>query len=398
MRYIGNKTRLLAGIQEFMAGRGLRGGTLLDLFAGTTAVGRHFKRAGWRVYSNDWAAYSEVFGKAYLETNAVPRFRKLLERPFLRDAVDAAVVAPLAGNGPPETTALRAVVAWLNNWCPLEDGLFTRQFSPAGPMGRMYFTAENAAKIDGIRNRLEHWRRMGWIGPGEFHLLLAALIEAADRVANISGVYGAYLKHFQLSARRPLALAPPEVIRSRRVHRVFREDANALAARLRTDVLYVDPPYNHRQYAANYHVLEILSELHTVAPALRKAYEDGLYGKTGLRPYRQQVSDWCKAGARGRSPAARALEDLCTRARARALVFSYNEEGILDRNTLMDIFERASGGRFRPERDFLEMSYRRFRSDAVERASGGYRRQYRPPAGRSQDEVREWLFHVPLGG
>src|SRR5438552_3247207 len=77
MRYIGSKENLLGFIDHTVTANGITSGVFCDLFAGTTVVGRHFKRRGYRVISNDLMEYSFVFSKAYIENNTIPPFPNL---------------------------------------------------------------------------------------------------------------------------------------------------------------------------------------------------------------------------------------------------------------------------------------------------------------------------------
>src|SRR5262249_48204824 len=130
-------------------------------------------------------------------------------------------------------------------------------------------------------------------------------------------------KAWQPNALRPLELRPPEVPRGP-LGRARNEDANALVREVACDVLYVDPPYNDREYAANYHVLEAVAWRPVLDAAALAAFEARTYGKTGLRPY--EKSAFCTPRR-----CAVAFRDLVAGARARHVVVSYNEEGILSR-------------------------------------------------------------------
>jgi hypothetical protein len=146
----------------------------------------------------------------------------------------------------------------------------------------MYFTPENAARIDHIRSRIEEWHRADRIDRDLYHLLLAALIEAADRVANTTGVYAAFVKSWQPNARRRLRLQLPEIHEGNGC-RAEQADALALVPDLEPfDLLYLDPPYNNRQYPGYYHIPELLA----------MGWFDGepeLRGKTGLVPDQRQA-------------------------------------------------------------------------------------------------------------
>ena len=413
MRYIGNKTKLLREIESFMAERGVRGKDLFDVFAGTASVGRYFKRRGYRVISNDNMYFSYVFQKAYIENNEHPAFAGLRDFPPYLRAMESGALDRASGKGTADRSSrptgklpIRRVIAFLNRYVPGKKGLVYRNFSPgngANPAEEgmaHFFTGENAWRIDGILTLLIEWSRKGLITESEFFLLLASLLTAVDRVANISGIYAAYLKKWQSNALKPLRLRVPEIIRSRLRHAVYNRDSNALVEEVPCDVLYVDPPYNHRQYAANYHVLEVIAELHKVRDP--DAYERRIYGKTRMRPYESQKSLYSsrrplrRGEGRGRASAEWALHDLLRKARCRHIVLSYNEEGILSREALGAILADVSGRRrFDFERAFREVRYRRFRSDARDvPVVNGYRRSYKVLKGKKPDEISEWLFYA----
>ena len=394
MRLIGNKTKLLPEIEGFLQRRGVHGGTLLDVFAGTASVGRHFRRLGWRVRTNDLLASSYTIQRAYVAQGGCPRLEAVRAarsvRTFLASPAGRAALEETPGASGCEP--LREVVAYLNALDPA-PGLVARQYAEGGPGGRLFFSRENGARIDAVHACLSGWRAAGLLEEDELYLLLALLLEAADRVANISGTYGAFLKHLQAAAREPLRMRVPgpEVFQGP-AGRAYRQDANRLVRRVRTDVLYLDPPYNHRQYAKNYHVLEVLAELHQVRDLA--AYEAAIYGVSGLVPVEDRLSDYCRRVGRRRSdpsPCKQAFFDLVRAARAEHIVVSYNEEGILTREEIGQALAEACGwSRYDFDRHLEEISYKRFRSDAD--AAG--KREYRVLEGRSRDEVREWLFYA----
>ncbi len=344
MRLIGNKTKLLSAIEAAVERLGVGpGGTFLDVFAGTGAVAQRFKALGWRTIANDRMWVSYVRQKALVETQRLPRGAR--ER-------------------------LRALEE-----APPEDGLVARQYSPAGAAGRRFFTEANARRIDAALETLARWWRAGEIDCATLHVLLAAVIDAADRVANISGTYGAFLKTWQRNALGPFQLRLPEVVPGRPGCRAYRRDANELVREIPCDVLYVDPPYNDREYLANYHVLEAIAERPFVDDPAE--IESRIYGRSGLRPYER--SAYCDPR---RCEAA--FRDLIAASRARHVVVSYNEEGILSREQIVAALRDGLGAH---AVRFEEISYRRFRSDADRDG-----RRYRVIEGRARDEIAEWLI------
>lgn len=339
MRYIGNKTRLLDFIRRVLQARGLTGGTAVDPFTGTASVARALKRWGFQVIASDLMEFAHVFGRAYVQANAPP---------------------DLAG-----------AIAHLNDLAP-EPGFIHEHFTPAGTEGarheRMYFTPTNAARIDAVRTTIEGWRRSGSIDDDSFYILLAATIEAADRVANTAGVYAACIKSWQPNARRPFQLRLPRLTPGPG-SRAARAEAVALVRELEHfDLLYIDPPYNERQYPAYYHIPELIA----------MGWFDGpveLRGKTGLLPDAEKRSAWSS-----RRHCGEALEELVASADCRHIVMSYNSEGLIPEETIERVFKEY--GRASTYRRYTRR-YRRYRSD-----TDGQGRRYRG------DEVVEYLYCV----
>jgi adenine-specific DNA-methyltransferase len=132
--------------------------------------------------------------------------------------------------------------------------------------------------------------------------------------------------------------------------------------------LYLDPPYNSRQYAGYYHIPELLAlGWFDETPELR--------GKTGLLPDREKRSDWSR-----RKKCEDALEKLVAGARCKHIVMSYNAEGILSETAIERIFKQY--GRAETYQRYAR-NYRRYRSD-----SDGANRKY------ASDRVDEYLYCV----
>lgn len=343
MRYIGNKTKLLAFIGATLRKRGIRPGTALDPFTGTASVAAELKRHGWRVCASDVMEYGYVFARAYVQTDA--------------NGIDSG--------------ALQALLAELNGLAP-SPGFVHEEYTPGGQAGarhqRMYFTPENGARIDAVRSRLHRWQRDGVIDDESRILLLAALLEAADRVANTTGVYAACVKSWQPNALKPLRLEMPPASRGNGC-RAARGDALAIVgAHEPFDLLYLDPPYNSRQYTGYYHIPELIAT-GWFAGKLEPR------GKTGLVTDPAKRSEWSR-----RRRCEGALEQLLASARCRHIVMSYNSEGLIPESSIERIF-KAYGRRATFTRH--RRSYRRYRSD-----SDGASRRYRG------DAVTEYLYCV----
>jgi adenine-specific DNA-methyltransferase len=199
------------------------------------------------------------------------------------------------------------------------DGYISENYSGT------YFTGDNCRKMDGIREEMERLLRAGEISNGEHDILLASFLLAADRVANTIGQYDAFLKHIggrnraggrhiiDERVQTPFFMQPLDVIATTEFD-VREGDMIALAAEIDADVAYFDPPYNHRQYCDNYHVLENLARWEK-PPLFGKTRK---FDRTGLKsPFSQ------------RQNAAEALSRLMRGVRARHVFLSYSSEGLL---------------------------------------------------------------------
>lgn len=320
MRYIGSKERLLGFIQSVMSDNNIRTGVFCDMFSGTAAVAKHFKRKGFKVISNDNLVFSYILQFPYVKMNRYPDF------------------ANLHFGGRNSFERCQNVIQHLNALEGIE-GFMYYNYSPAG--GRMYFTETNAKRIDAIRRKIEEWYRAKLISEDEYNFLLCSLIEAVPSISNIAGVYGAFLKNWDSRAFKNLTLEIPEIIESEIECECYNEDANYLIRSISCDVLYLDPPYNERQYITNYHILETLA---------RWDFPQ-IYGKTGLRPYQQEKSRYCM-----KSEALEAFEDLVMNADARYILLSYNTEGLMNSDDIIRVL--AQRGRVK----VYEQEYRRYKS------------------------------------
>ena len=336
MRYIGSKSNLLSHIEEIVDNLGVKEGIFCDLFAGTACVAAHFKREGFQIISNDLLELSYAFQRALIANNGDPEFVGIVET--LGDVPN--------DSPPPNLSPYHKVVAWLN-CLPGKKGFIFHSYCPSGSneYGRQYLSDSNGQKIDAIRQQIRQWRDADEITENEFYLLLLPLLEATSKVANISGTYGAYLKHWDPRTYKDLTMVPTEIIRSDVPHQVFRQDANQLIEDIRCDVLYLDPPYNTRQYITNYHLLETVARYD--APAL--------HGKTGLR----NDDDSEKSAYCSKSDCYRVFQGLIEKADARHILVSYNNEGILSRDEVMSILSL----RGEPRCD-SPIDYKRFKSNS----------------------------------
>jgi adenine-specific DNA-methyltransferase len=316
VRYIGSKARVVDAIMEILGHRQEGDGMFVDAFCGTGVVGASAADLGWAVRLNDQMSSAVAVATA--------RLLSLEDAPF--DALGGYEAAIAALNAAPPVT-----------------GFFWREYSPASVGGRMYFTEENAQQIDAARALINRWQDESAISHDERELLVADLISATGRVANIAGTYGCFLTHWSGASRKPFCAEARELRNEPVVHQVFCRDVVDVPVAV-NDVAYFDPPYTKRQYAAYYHINETLAH----------GDEPQVTGKTGLRPWQAQASDYCY-----KVRALRTLADLITSTPARRTLLSYSSEGHIaldDLSAALDplgeltVHELGPIGRYRPNR------------------------------------------------
>ncbi len=333
MNYIGSKKSLLGFLDDSISEVVGEGNfTFCDLFAGTGVVGQHFKRKGYKVIANDLQYYSYVLNKNYIENHKPLQFAGLVGE-----------IESLKSDG--LKSLPEKVCDYLSHLKPLE-GFIYNNYSQGGTerkdFCRNYFTDVNSKKIDRVRYQIENWKKGEKIEDDEYYFLLCSLLESVDKIANTASVYGAFLKNIKSSAKAELRIRPASFFCNKNEHLVFNEDAQDLVQRVETDILYLDPPYNQRQYASNYHILETIAR-----------YDDPIIrGKTGLRDYTKQKSKFSS-----KRTVLKSFELLVEKAKARYIFLSYNSEGLMSRKEIRDVLSKKG------EYGVFTKKYSRFKSD-----------------------------------
>jgi len=314
MNYIGSKNKLSGFLRETItevAGQNLQDKIFCDLFAGTGIVGRRFKGLVQQVISNDIEYYSYV-----LIRNYIGNVKKL---------------------------NYQAHFDLLNNNPLIETGFIYQNYCLGSGSGRQYFSDENGKRIDSWRQQIERWENEKEIDDDLYFFLLASLLESADKVANTASVYGAFLKQLKKSARQTIVLRPAEFDLDTSPHQVFNEDSNQLIQKISGDILYLDPPYNSRQYGANYHLLNTIATYRSFEPQ----------GKTGLPAYYR--SAYCQ-----KKTVLKQFEDLLKQADFKYIFLSYNNEGLMRQDEVRQIMTKF--GHYQR----VEQAYQRFKADTDE--------------------------------
>ncbi|MDR2375914.1 MAG: DNA adenine methylase, partial [Treponema sp.] len=241
MRYIGSKAGLLDNIKIIVesqcggAHKDTGNKIFCDMFSGTGVVARFFKN-DYQIIANDMLYFPYIVTCAGIENNAVPLFSKLRK------------------------TKIEDPVMYLDNLIPTskQNCFIAENYSPYGT-GRMYLSNENALRIDAIRQQIEEWKNDSLLTGKEYRYLLASLLEGVPFVSNITGTYGAYLKHWDKRALNRFSMVRLPVSDNGKKNICYNKNANELIKKISGDILYIDPPYNTRQYLPNYHVLETIA-------------------------------------------------------------------------------------------------------------------------------------------
>ena len=288
INYIGSKYSLLDFIYEKinLSVDNLPEKVFCDIFSGTNIVGIFFKDKVKSVISNDIEYYSYILAKNSFN-NTYIEYENLIK----------------------ELNSLPGISGYIFNY-----------YSENGNSNRLYFSEENGKKIDAIRIKIEEWKND--ITEEVYYALLTSLIEATDKVANTASIYGAYLKNIKKTARKTLNLKVSNNINiiDEQINYCYNEDSNKLIKNIKGDILYIDPPYNHRQYGSNYHILNTISKYDfSVEPK----------GIVGLMDYNK--SKYCYKDAKN------VFKELIENANFKHIFISYSSEGILKEKEITDI-------------------------------------------------------------
>jgi adenine-specific DNA-methyltransferase len=267
-RYIGCKAKLIDWIFNIIQQEapGLR--TFCDIFAGTAVVANAAINLYEKVILNDFLYSNNVIYKAFF------------------------------GEGDYEENKIKQIIEEFNSIKDEEiiDNYFSDSF------GNKYFDYVTAKRIGYIREKIEE-RRI-YLTDKEYNILLATLIYNIDKLANTLGHYEAYIKK-DIPVKKMVLV--PIYVRSLANVEIYREDSNKLARHIEADIVYLDPPYNSRQYSRFYHLYETLV----------KWDKAELFG-TAMKPKCENMSEYCRTNA------VKAFEDLILNIKAKYIVVSYN--------------------------------------------------------------------------
>lgn len=290
LNYIGSKTKLINFIKTVLNNNKLTEGVLGDLFAGSGVVGYNLMN-NYKIISNDTEYYSYIINYALLKCKYNKKIQKIINE---------------------------------LNELELEDydedkHLISKYYSEYGIEKRLFWSKKNALKADIIMNKIISKKYDKKIN----NFLIASVIVSLDRVANTTSVYGAYLKKLKLTAQKDFILEPiHELKKIPFKNNIYNKDILEIDDTF--DIVYLDPPYNNRQYGSNYGPLNFIAK-----------YDKSIkpYGKTGLIPHYYK-SDFCV-----KSKASDNMKKLIQKIKCNKILISYNNEGLITENEFKNILK-----------------------------------------------------------
>ena len=267
-RYTGSKYKL----SEWISGLILKnciGNSFCDLFAGTAIISKQLINSVEEIYINDFLYSNEVIYKAFFEQSDFDQ-KKISDLRI-------------------EFSKLRPSDI-VENYVSLN-------------FGNKFFSHNDALCIGFIREEIE---KNDDLNEKEKNILIASLLYSLDKAANTVGHYDAYIKGKSINDKFIFDLITPYTFENKKIH-ISRMDANELARKICCDIVYIDPPYNSRQYSRFYHVLENIT----------KWEKPELFG-TALKPKPENMSDYC------RNSATKTFKELINSLNCKYVVVSYN--------------------------------------------------------------------------
>jgi len=267
-RYLGNKYKLNEFIKNTILKHCGNIETFADLFAGTGAV-------------------ASMFQDKHLIVNDILYSNYVCHQTWF-------------GTGKYSQGKIKSYINKYNNLSIKTENYMSKNFADT------FFSKTNCKKIGFIRNDIEENFKYGNINLREKCILITSLLYAMDKIANTCGHYDAYRKNGELD--RELILGMPSIIETNPKNELYNMDINQLVHMVSADVVYLDPPYNSRQYCDAYHLLENIARWE----------KPEVYGVAKKMDRASLKSDYCTINA------TQAFEDLINNIKAKYIVLSYN--------------------------------------------------------------------------
>lgn len=268
-RYLGNKTKLLPFILEVVKDncKGIK--SIADIFSGTGSVAGAF--IDKIIYTND-----------ILQSNYISNVAWFSPQEF-------------------DNKKIEKILKDFNSYDRLENNYMTENFS------NTYFSNKVCSKIGYVRENINRLKGSNRLNERESAILITSLIYAMDKIATTCGHYDAYRKGAKLADNITLAI-PLVSNKLNANNQCYNKDANELVREIYADLVYLDPPYNSRQYSDAYHLLENVATWQ----------KPQVFGVARKMDRNHIKSKYCNSDAN------EAFMDLITHINAKYILFSYN--------------------------------------------------------------------------
>mgnify|MGYP001771669453 FL=1 len=311
--YIGNKRKLLNEISEevenILFQLKIEKAKICDLFSGSGVVARKLKQYSSHLYVNDLEKYSCIINDCYL-TN---------KEDFNEDVYSE-------------------LYDLIIHYEPIE-GIITENYSPKNTFDikegeRVFYTHENAIKIDTIRNAIDK------IPESYKKFFIAPLLYEASVHTNTSGVFKGFYKSKEKNIGKfggdgenaldrimgNIELKKPVFSNYSCQVTVFNKDANVLAEELSSlDITYIDPPYNQHPYASNYFMLNTIVD---------NKLGNNISKVSGI------PNDWNKSLYNKKNEISKVFENLINNIDSKYIIVSYNNEGFISLDEMQRILSK----------------------------------------------------------
>ncbi len=241
-------------------------------------------------------------------------------------------------------------------------GFFSKNYAPS-LSNRMYFSDSNASRIDYFREQIEKWKNENLINSDEYCYLLGCLLESVSKVANVAGVYGAYLKTWDPRALKPIKFLPIETSKSvnaPNVLEIYNQNLIEIIKNVNCDILYLDPPYTKNKYSVQYHLLETLV----------RNDNPQISGITGGRHFENVSDNWSKEYS-----VEVEFNYIIKNTKAKHIILSYSSDGLMSKDYIINILKRYGKTE---TLEVVEFSYKKYRNYKT----------------TSDDDHFEYLFYI----
>jgi len=349
-RYLGNKNSIAENIINEINRLCNPGDIVCDIFSGTISMSMALKSHGYQVISNDISYFSYHFANCYLRNNTIPSFDlSILGINTINEVmVNAKLETVREKEGflflsnienEKKYKTIVAVLCFLENISDediaenyrnhffyntyTEDGDNSYFCSKRGRIGhRRFFTPENGKRIDLIMSKIREWHHYNLLTDIQYSLLISIVCESVEKISNTQGTYHDFQRE-EYDARSlnilTLRLPPFDLVVSTNNTHIIGKCQDSLKYINQVpnhSLIYIDPPYNFRQYTSYYFMLNLLSSYCEIDNL--DSYFRNIQYVRGQNMENDFDSTFCKANLFLSS-----LKELITNAHCRYVLLSY---------------------------------------------------------------------------